>query len=159
MHGVQDKPRFTSKPVKLVHQQLIELPEPGVSQNLTALRSLIQRDGPGDPVIGIDSEDWQLVESAEAITEFVLRFDGLALALLFGRNAGINGYWHNRSSVLEVIYSPRHGWLCRSPNASLQSISPPPDRPPPPADSKALRAVARGPRPVAPRNRPERYRP
>src|SRR5260370_9877142 len=106
------------EPIQPVQQKLIEPAEPGVAENLAALGAPIKWDGPGDSVVGVDTENWQSVHLAEALTEVVLRLDGLTLALLFGADSRVNGYRHKlNSAIISCAPEPHESLRCRR-NAS-----------------------------------------
>ena len=93
-NSVQDQPGFGPEPVELVDEELIELAVPGVLEDLAAFRPALQGDGAGNAVVGVDAVRGQVVQLTVAFPELDLRPDGLALSLLFGADAGVNGGRH-----------------------------------------------------------------
>ena len=100
--GVQDQAGFSTEAVELVDEELIELAAPGVVENLAAFRTPIQRDGPGNAVIGVKAGNREAVQLTVALSKLALRHDGLALALLLGTDADVNGNGHGDSLGLQV---------------------------------------------------------
>src|SRR5262249_1647176 len=107
-------------------------------QQAAPLWPLVQRDRAGDAIIDVLARDRDLVQVAVAVEEVELRLDGLALRLVLGADAGVEGdagvggslRLHITSSVRgvsrgRVLVAPRplcyaccESWRCSSANAN-----------------------------------------
>jgi hypothetical protein len=61
----------------------------GGLQKPSSSRSLFERYGPGYAVVGVQLENWKLMEIAVPLPEIALRHDGLTLALFLRAHAEV----------------------------------------------------------------------
>jgi hypothetical protein len=150
---------------------LIELAEPGIPENLRAVRAILKGNGPGDAIVGVDAVDSEVVQQAVARPKLTLGCDGLALALFLCADAQVRGDGHGwdflrrvRGLSLDPVptttFLTQRAGKCKFVTAILMTLSPrkqsgPAAWTPPPVGVAS--AVAREQRGVLP-DRPFRVR-
>ena len=97
--GLQSKASIAAQAVEAIDQELIKAVQAGIGEDAGASRTEVKGHCAGDSIIGINGADVELVQSAEAFGELALGGDGLALALLLGGDAQVEGDGHAHPCV------------------------------------------------------------